>query len=256
MSKTHDMADRETEKLLSGWRPAEDDSQGLGRFFKDLDEAYPLPSTDHCEAAHVSAMIEAGRLPTSADSLATRPVGNTTRPILRKQGSPQTGRIIVRLPLLHKVMSMPIKVVVMVAAFMVVGGSVALAAGITDGFTQTPGNANTTTVTLPGGGAGQPGSTDVTANDSTGSDETDCTDVDCTDCTDVECTDDCTDCTDVESTDDSTDCTGTDCADCTDVECTDDSSVDEETDATSDKQDVEADDAEDDADTAGTGTTD
>jgi hypothetical protein len=229
MSKTHDMADREIERLLSGWRPAEDDSQGLARFFKDLDEASPLPSTDHCEAAHVSAMVEASRLPNSADSLTPRPVGNTTRPKPRKQGSPKTGRMIVRLPLLHKVVSMPIRIVAMIAAFMVVGGGVALAAGITGGFAQAPGTDVTTTVTLPGAGAGQPGTTDVTADQATGSDETDCTDVDCTD---VNCKDD--------------DCTGTDCpcVECPDDDASDDSAIDDDTDA-NDTQDTEVDEAED-----------
>jgi hypothetical protein len=233
MSKTDDMADRELERLLSGWRPAEDDSQGLARFFKDLDEANTLPSTDHCEAAHVSAMIEASRLPTSADSLAVRPVGNTTRPKPQTQGSKQTGRMTVRLPLLHKVVSMPIKLVAMIAAFMVVGGGVALAAGLTDGFTQAPGGDTTTTVTQPSGQPGEGGrqhgaTTDVSTDETTaGSDETDCTDVDCTDvkCTDSNCP--CVDCDNYSralgTTSDDQDCTDPNCP-C--VECRDDATSD------------------------------
>jgi hypothetical protein len=263
MSKTDDMADRELERLLSGWRPAEDDSQGLARFFKDLDEANTLPSTDHCEAAHVSAMIEASRLPTSADSLAVRPVGNTTRPKPQTQGSKQTGRMTVRLPLLHKVVSMPIKLVAMIAAFMVIGGGVALAAGLTDGFAQAPGGDTTTTVTQPGESGRQHGATDVTTNDTTaGSDETDCTDVDCTDvdCTDVDCTDvDCTDvkcadsscpCVDcdnysgaVGATSDDQDCTDPNCpcVECKDDRASDDGAVDPVDDAdVDDSEDVEA----------------
>jgi hypothetical protein len=255
MSKTHDMADREIEKLLSGWRPGEDDSQGLARFFKDLDEACPLPSTDHCEAAHVNAMIEASRLSNSADSLASRPVGKTTRPKPQAQGSPQTGRITVRLPLLHKVISMPIRIVIMIAAFMVVGGGVALAAGITDGFTQAPGRDDNTVVTAPGEGVGQNGATDVTTDDSAaGSDETDCTD---TECTDTECTTSncpCVDC-DNYSGDlgpSSGDCTATDCP-C--VECDDDDATDEDAVDQSNESDVDdTDDTEvDDSETDGAG---
>jgi hypothetical protein len=255
MTKPHDMADREIEKLLSGWRPGADDSQGLARFFKDLDKACPLPSTDHCEAAHVNAMIEASRLSNSADSLASRPVGNTTRPKPQAQGSPQTGRITVRLPLLHKVVSMPIRIVIMIAAFMVVGGGVALAAGITDGFTQAPGRDDNTAVTVPGDGVGQPNTTDVTTDDTTvGSDETDCTDTDCadTDCTVSNCP--CVDC-DNYSGDlgpSSDDCTA---ADCPCVECDDDAATDEDAVDQSDESDVDdTDDTEvDDSETDGAG---
>jgi hypothetical protein len=259
MSKTHDMADRETERLLSGWRPAEDDSQGLARFFKDLDEACPLPSTDHCEAAHVSAMIEASLLPTSADSLVPRPVGKTIRPKPRPQGSPLTGRITVRLPLLHKFITMPIKLVAMIAAFMVVAGGVALAAGLTGGFTQAPGGTDTTTVTVPDKDAGQHGATGAPTDTTAGSDETDCTDVNCTetDCTDVNCSD--VDCTDPNcpcvACDNYSGAAGavTDDLECTDpncpcVECrADDASEDDAADEADDADETDTEDAEDDA---------
>jgi len=56
MDEPGDMTYRDLERFFDELMPAEEDGPALRSFFKDFDLAYPVPSTSHLEAAHLSAI--------------------------------------------------------------------------------------------------------------------------------------------------------------------------------------------------------
>lgn len=61
MDESHDKTDSDLKQLLAGWRPDEKDFAALLSFLKAFDRAYPTPSVDHLEAAHLAAILAAAR---------------------------------------------------------------------------------------------------------------------------------------------------------------------------------------------------
>ncbi len=77
MRRYSDIPDSDIERLLAGRAPEGDADLGeLARFFGELREAYPQPSTESLEASHVAAMIETARLLAENGEPVARPASN------------------------------------------------------------------------------------------------------------------------------------------------------------------------------------
>jgi hypothetical protein len=77
MDATSHRTDRDIERLLTGRIPAGEEDPELARFLLDFEAAYPEPSVDHCEAAHLSAIFAAAQQAVVADHPA--PIGRETK---------------------------------------------------------------------------------------------------------------------------------------------------------------------------------
>ena len=87
------MDDRDIDRLLSG-TPTGDDAanQQLAQVLRAVDEAYPQPSTEGSEAAHLAAMMETAHLFADSGEPACRPVYEAYGPGLRASRLPRVWR--------------------------------------------------------------------------------------------------------------------------------------------------------------------
>lgn len=93
MSRFHDISDSDLEAVLAGRVPADDERLGdIAHFAQDLDEAYPLPSTEHCEDAHVAAMLEAAQLVAVKSDPVARPASKADGPVVQVSELPKPRR--------------------------------------------------------------------------------------------------------------------------------------------------------------------
>lgn len=93
MSRFDDISDTDLEAVLAGRVPGDDERLGdIARFARDLDEAYPLPSTEHCEGAHVAAMLEAAQLVAAKGDPVARPASKADGPVEQASGLPKPRR--------------------------------------------------------------------------------------------------------------------------------------------------------------------
>jgi hypothetical protein len=225
MNEPYDMTDRDVERLFAGWRPTNDESPALGRFLRDFDRVHPQPSTSHCEAQHLTAMLGAAHLVANDGDPVVAPERNAQRPLQQKLGSQSLRRT----PMFRRIASsFSLRLMIPLAAIFVVFGGVALATGLS-GPAQGAQPVDTTDVTQPA-----VGETTTTTDGTTG----------VTDADDVDCTDDVneTELDDVDDTDlddaDETDDTDLDDADETELDDADDTDLD-------DADETELDDADD-----------
>lgn len=86
------MDDRDIDRLLAG-SPADDAATAqLTQVLRAVDQAYPQPSTEDCEASHVAAMMETAHILAASGEPATRPVGEAHGPGLRASRLPRVWR--------------------------------------------------------------------------------------------------------------------------------------------------------------------
>jgi hypothetical protein len=86
------MDDRDIDRLLAGSHADDAATAQFAQVLRAVDQAYPHPSTEDCEASHVAAMMETAHILAASGEPATRPVGEAYGPGLRASRLPRVWR--------------------------------------------------------------------------------------------------------------------------------------------------------------------